>query len=659
MKLNIDISKKGFTVNRVPGQELSSIATFMPRTSYDYASQVNGRQSSIVMACVGWAQCTFPEATIMLEKLDKDGEWERVYGHPFLKIMEQPNNYYSGLLMSMSLISDWMIDGNVYYRKVRSGAKRVVELLYIPSTMIEPKWPYSGNEYISYYEYYSGTSVEQIPVEDIVHFRNGLDTDNTRKGCSKLKSLFREIFTDDEAANMTAALLKNLGVPGLVISPGKGMSASTDEAKETKEWFKKNFTGAKRGDPLVMKGDTQVQQFGFTPQQMDLKALRRIPEERISGVFGIAAIVAGLGAGLDRSTFANFAEAREAAYESFIIPTQRLTADVLKHQLLNEYEDDLDQWRVGYDLSDVRILQEDENAKITRINQMVAGGYLMVADAQRMAGAPVDENANYYLRPFTAQAIYPDQVGTEEEEETEEPVSKEQKSFKSKLSEEQKELDWKAYAANAEGFEKQFIPKIKSMFAAQEKEVLKAVRSGATSNLFNKDKAKKQYVNVAKPVLSSVLKWAITDAQEIMPQKSLKSSTAYEAALKWLGTRLTWAAEAISEETATSLNKALSAGWEAGEGADELAKRVKAVFDVSNMRAERIARTETMQASAQGAVEGYKELAVPQVEFFAAMDERLCEDCNALHGEKFAIDEAEGVITVHPNCRCKFLPVVE
>ena len=653
MKLHIDISRKGFTVNRIPGQELSSIS-FMPRTSYNYESQVSGRQSSIVMACVGWAQCTFPEAPIILEKLDKDGEWDRIYDHPFLAIMEQPNPYYSGLLMSMSLIADWMLDGNVYYRKVRSSAGRVVEQLYIPSTMIEPHWPYDGKKYIDYYNYSSGTSHEQIPPEDIIHFRNGLDPENTRKGCSKLKSLFREIFTDDEAANMTASLLKNLGVPGLVISPGKGMSASPDEAKDTKKWFEENFTGDKRGKPLVMKGDTQVQQFGFTPQEMDLKALRRIPEERISGVFGIAAIVAGLGAGLDRSTFANFAEAREAAYESFIIPTQRLTADVLKHQLLSEYEDDLSQWRVGYDLSEVRILQEDETARVTRVNQMVAGGYLQVADAQRMAGAPVDDNANYYLRAFTLQPVYPDEVITAPE-----PV-KQRKEFKSHLTDEQKELDWKAYTGSALVYEKQLIPKMKSMFVAQEKEVLKRVKAGKKDNLFDVEKAKEKYIDAAKPVLSDVLRWAITNAQDmVLPQKSLKASTAYEAALKWLGTRLTWAAEAISDETATSLSKALSEGWLAGEGAGELAKRVKGVFDVSNMRAERIARTETMQASAQGAIEGYKELGVQEVEFFAALDERLCEDCNALHGEKFAVADSVGVITVHPNCRCKWLPVVE
>jgi SPP1 gp7 family putative phage head morphogenesis protein len=195
------------------------------------------------------------------------------------------------------------------------------------------------------------------------------------------------------------------------------------------------------------------------------------------------------------------------------------------------------------------------------------------------------------------------------------------------------------------------------MFATQEKEVLKRLKQG-NKDPFDKEKAKKQYIEAAKPVLTNVLKWAIADAQD-MVTKSVKASTAYEAALKWLGTRLTWAAEAISEETAIKLEDILSAGYAEGLGADELAGRVKEAFDVSDMRSLRIARTETMQASSQGAIEGYKELGVQRVEFFAALDERLCDDCSSLHGETFPIAESEGIITVHPNCRCVWLPVVE
>ena len=399
MKFTVDISRKGFTVIRASGQ--SSLVDYLPRTKYDYEAQVNGRQSSIIMACVRWLQRTFPEAPMMLERQMTTGEREQVNDHNLLRLLNSPNAYYDGQLLQSATIADLTQTGNAYWMKVRSKAGRAVELWWVPSTLIEPWWPWQSSDvFIDHYIYYPGTSPVNVPVEDVVHFRDGFDPANIRKGLSPLKSLFREMFTDDEAANMTASLLKNMGVPGMVISPDEGQFASETDSKATKEWFRQHFTGDYRGEPLVMTGPTKVTPFSFSPQQMDLKSLRRIPEERISAVIGVPAVVAGLGAGLDRSTFANYAEARESAYESTVIPMQRLSASVIKRQLLTEFETNIDGWRVGYDLSEVRILQEDENKKVTRVNQMVAGGYLSITDAQRMTGAPVDESQNQYLRAF-------------------------------------------------------------------------------------------------------------------------------------------------------------------------------------------------------------------------------------------------------------------
>jgi len=371
----------------------------MPRTGFNYADEVDGYQSAIIMACVNWIQRTFPEAPLYLRKRNPDGSWDNIFDHAMLQLLETPNPYYDGLLLQTATVADFTIDGNAYWRKIRSAANRVVQLWWIPSTLIEPKWGWSNTEYITHYEYSPGGFPEPVSVEDIVHFRCGLDPLNIRKGLSQLKSLFREVFTDDEAANMTAALLKNFGVPGIIISPKEG-GVSKEAAEDIKETFKEKFTGDRRGESLVMTAPTEVEQFGFSPQEMDLKALRRIPEERISGVLGVPAIVAGLGAGLDRSTFANFAEAREMAYESNIIPSQRIFGSVIKRQLLTEFEQDTATWQVAYDLSEVRVLQEDENKKAERVGKMVSGGYITVADAQRETGMPVDESQNIYLRPM-------------------------------------------------------------------------------------------------------------------------------------------------------------------------------------------------------------------------------------------------------------------
>jgi phage portal protein BeeE len=140
-----DFDWKGFSVSRRPGQELTSVASLMPRTLFDYKSEdkseVDGYQSAIIMACVRWLQRTYPEAPVMLEKQNPDGAWERINDHPLLMLLDMPNPYYDGLQLTMGLIADYVLSGNAYVLKRRSPAGRVVEYWWTPSTLMEPKWP--------------------------------------------------------------------------------------------------------------------------------------------------------------------------------------------------------------------------------------------------------------------------------------------------------------------------------------------------------------------------------------------------------------------------------------------------------------------------------------------------------------------------------------
>jgi phage portal protein BeeE len=46
-----------------------------------------------------------------------------------------------------------------------------------------------------------------------------MDPRETRRGLSPLGSLVREVAIDEHASNFTAAILKNLGIIGLIVSP--------------------------------------------------------------------------------------------------------------------------------------------------------------------------------------------------------------------------------------------------------------------------------------------------------------------------------------------------------------------------------------------------------------------------------------------------------
>lgn len=375
-------------------------------TKVDYLSKVgDGTGSSTVVAPLNWTARTFPEAPPALYEQLENGE-KQVRDHAVLRLLRRPNDHHTGPLLWMATVTDWMVDGNAYWLKLRDGIGVVRQLWWVPSWMIEPKGdPNDASVYIDHYAYKPDVQVIKIAPEDVVHFRNGLDPDDHRVGRSQLKSVLREVYTDDEAAAFTASLLRNMGVPGLVVSPEPGVTMSDDEALDTKTYIQEKFAGDRRGDPLVMTGATKVQQFGFSPEQLLLRELRRIPEERVTAVMGIPAIVAGLGAGLDRSTFTNMAEAREAAYESGIIPMQRILAEEVLFQLVAEFEDDPFSWRFGFDLSKVRVLQEDLYRQVLRHGAAVRDGWERVDEARQANGLTVEDSDKVYLRPANAVEV--------------------------------------------------------------------------------------------------------------------------------------------------------------------------------------------------------------------------------------------------------------
>jgi len=333
----------------------------------------DGTSSSIVIACRNWIERTWPEAPIVVLKLDTaSGEWKRSDTHPLAVKLRRPNPFYSGRQLIMATVADRMLTGNSYWIKVRNSSTgvargRVQELWWAPSWMMQPDWPVDDDTvYISRYIYSPGQGEPTYyDPSDVVHFRRGFDPRNIRLGRNDLRALLREIFTDEEAAAMTAALMANLGVPGVVISPKEETDASDEELSGIADKFTANYTGDNRGRPMVMTGPTDVKVVSWSPKDMDLKGIRRFPEERITAALGISAVMVGLGAGLDRSIYNNVSEAREASYEGYIMPDHEMFDDDINLQLLPDFDDEATT-QVAHDYSKVRVLQPDHDKQHAR-----------------------------------------------------------------------------------------------------------------------------------------------------------------------------------------------------------------------------------------------------------------------------------------------------
>ena len=120
----------------------------------------------------------------------------------------------------------------------------------------------------------------------------------------------------------------------------------------------------------------------------------------------------------------------------------------------------------------------------------------------------------------------------------------------------------------------------------------------------------------------------------------------------------------ITDAMDQKISRVLAQGIAEGVGPRVIAKRITdQVEGIGIVRARMLARTEVIRAHADATLNSFKEAGLEGVkvlvEFATAGDSKVCPRCAELDGKVFKIAEAEGLIPVHPNCRCAFVPAVD
>lgn len=78
-------------------------------------------------------------------------------------------------------------------------------------------------------------------------------------------------------------------------------------------------------------------------------------------------------------------------------------------------------------------------------------------------------------------------------------------------------------------------------------------------------------------------------------------------------------------------------------------------------RAQVLARTEVIRAHHVATIQEYRNWkavgVIVKAEWITAEDDRVCDECDALQNKVFELDEIEGMIPYHPQCRCVAIPL--
>lgn len=364
---------------------------------FDYAGEVGPLDgNSAVAICLGWIKDNFPEPVLEVQRRGSGDLWEPQLEHPVTALLSAPNPFYDGDALWAATVVSYCLDGNAYWIKARGsgGAGRPLELWFIPSDRMRPCWDAGGAAFISHYEYRINNQWQRYEVEDVVHFADGMDF-HTRRGSSRLSALLREIMSDNEATTYTVSILRNMGIPGVLIGPKDVADTIPEEArKEIEQVYSQKFGGHERGKPMVTSNPIDVHAVGFSPEQMALDKIRTLPALRICSALRMHPAVVHLGVGSGPSAFDNGGQhkaAREATYEDCLLPIQRRFARTLDRQLLPDLGRP-DRERVTWNYDDVRALQEDMDALSKRAAAEFAGGVARLNEARERCGYPPDED---------------------------------------------------------------------------------------------------------------------------------------------------------------------------------------------------------------------------------------------------------------------------
>lgn len=359
--------------------------------------------NSIVYAGLQYINNGFMEMRPYVRRRKGEG-WERVNNHPAEKLLRdcainlEVAPWYDGT----TLESGWTISelcgpgGISYTYKHRSSAGRLIGLEYLPHFAVTPQ-PGNGN-LVDYYRVsvagaYGAGNLPLQPGYDILAMRYGpLNPYRLQYSVGPIEACLLEVVTDKQAAQFTAALVTNVGITPHYFSP-KWKDEDGNPGEITKPmWdnflalYDDQITGPNRGKPFGGPA-FDVTALGFSPDEMDLGAIRNIPEERICAALRIHPNVLYLGTGLEQAN--NRASAGTAEKQS---ARNCLKPYAIRRgeQLTNELRGDIlgPDEEIHYPIEDLEALQEDKSEQVKRIVVACGGPVMTINEGRAQVGLP-------------------------------------------------------------------------------------------------------------------------------------------------------------------------------------------------------------------------------------------------------------------------------
>jgi len=365
-----------------------------PEVSFENQVRHGWRKNELIFACV--SKTAASASFVRLEVRGGDGDV--LAEHPLRRLIRQPNPFMDEYDLWYSVVVYQKLAGAAYFEKERDRAGRVVRLWPLRPDWVRPIR--SGREFIAGYEFIvPGRERLTLATRDVLDFKL-FDPLNLYRGFPPSAVAGRVGDVDNATTDYLKLFMEKGGMPpGLLKTKQK---LADNDASDIRRRWGERYGGIEHWlSPAVLDQDAEYQRVGLSFEEMGFDVLDARSEARICMVLDVPPILVGAKVGLDRATYSNYAEARQAWWEDSLTPLYTNLQNVVANDLGREFGD----VEVRFDLSAVPAFREQTDALYTRANEGLGRGYLTVNEARGLIGLDATPGGDVFLRPNSAVAV--------------------------------------------------------------------------------------------------------------------------------------------------------------------------------------------------------------------------------------------------------------
>lgn len=307
------------------------------------------------------------EWKIMRRTGSGDKDWEPDMSDWRTKKLAYPNDKISAQEL-MYYVAGWLaIDGNGLLRIVPGGENGIAELWPMSPVFVEPV-P-DPVEWVRGYNLVEDGKIRyRYPAAEIIHSRLP-DPSNPLWGFGMMSAAWNSIQSDTASQKWRKTLYENGGVPPAAITDAN-LTASTDLDEQTAALHRAWRRNSKDHVPMLLGAGTNVLEFGFSAQDLQIPEDRSLTRDEIVIAFGLLPAMFST----EASTYDNMRTAIRFMYDNGAAELLGLIRSALNLALLTSDERKADEVWITYDLSDVPFFRQERAANIETMGKAIRSG---------------------------------------------------------------------------------------------------------------------------------------------------------------------------------------------------------------------------------------------------------------------------------------------